>query len=87
MEVGPERAFSVDLKSRMAVRTVSLGNGRGNGVAIEGSLGTLEHVGFLDGTVLEVAGTDGVIRVDLSREELDFPKTTPAKAVGGGDPK
>ncbi len=85
--IGAGRAFSIDLKSRAAVRTVSLGNGRGNGVAIEGSLGALERAGFLDGTVLEIAGTEGAIRVDLAREELDGPKTTPAKTERGADPK
>ncbi len=65
-----ERVFSVDLKSRNGLKTASLDNRKGSGVAIEGTLGVLERAGFLDGTVLEVAGTMGVLRVDLQREEL-----------------
>jgi hypothetical protein len=30
----------------------------------------LEHAGFLEGMILEVAGTQGVLRVDLACEEL-----------------
>jgi hypothetical protein len=65
-----ERVFSVDLKSRSAIKTVSLGNGWRDGVLIEGALGTLQSVGFLEGMILELIGTNGVLRVDLTREEL-----------------
>jgi hypothetical protein len=65
-----ERVFSIDLKSRNGVKTASLDSRKGSGVAIEGTLGVLERAGFLDGTVLEVAGSMGVLRVDLQREEL-----------------
>jgi len=65
-----ERVFSVDLKSKTAVRTASVGKGRSEGVLIEGTLGMLKNVGFLEGLVLELVGTHGVLRVDLTREEL-----------------
>jgi len=65
-----ERVFSVDLKSRNGVKTASLDDRKGSGVTIEGTLGVLERASFLDGTVLEIAGTMGVLRVDLQREEL-----------------
>jgi len=65
-----ERVFSVNLKSRSAIRTASVGTGRSEGVLVEGTLGILKSVSFLEGVVLELVGTDGVLRVDLSTEEL-----------------
>lgn len=65
-----ERVFSVDLESKKAVGTASVGNGRSDGVLIEGTLGMLKNASFLEGLVLEVVGTEGVLRVDLTREEL-----------------
>jgi len=84
-KMGAERIFSVDLKSRKAVKTASLGNGGGNGVAIEGTLGTLERASFLEGVVLEIVGTFGVLRVDLSREELLGNSRTATAASRAGE--
>ena len=68
-----KRVFSLELKSKNAVSTASFGNGKGDRVTIEGTIGTLEHAGFVEDTVLELAGTVGVLRVDLSREDLAKP--------------
>ncbi len=79
-----ERAFSLELKSKSAVKTASLD---GNEVLLEGTLGKLEKAGFLEGSVLELVGTDGVLRVDLRREELLLlppspnPSGTPTKEL------
>ena len=48
----------------------SLGNGRGDHITMEGTLGTLEHVGFLEDVILEIRGTEGILRVDLSKEDF-----------------
>jgi hypothetical protein len=67
------RVFSLDLKSKNSVRSASFGNGKGDRVTIEGTIGALEHAEFVDDAVLELAGTKGVLRVDLSREDLARP--------------
>lgn len=64
------RVFTVELKSRAALKTASLGNGSQEGVLIEGTLGALTSAGFLDGVVLEVVGTEGVLRLDLQSQEI-----------------
>lgn len=64
------RVFTVELESKAALKSASLGNGAHEGVLIEGTLGVLTKAGFLDGVVLEVLGTRGVLRVDLLSEEL-----------------
>lgn len=65
-----ERFFSLDLKSRNAVRAASIGNGNGDRVTMEGTIGALERAGFVEDTVLELEGTEGILRVDLSKEDL-----------------
>jgi hypothetical protein len=67
------RFFALDLKSKNSVSSASFGNGRGNRVTIEGTIGVLERAEFVENTVLELTGTEGVLRVDLSREDLARP--------------
>jgi len=70
--------FTIELESRGHVKSVAVPNGA-KGVLIEGTLGTLKHANFLDDVVLEVAGVNGVLRVDLAREELGNPKQGPVR--------
>ena len=78
------RVFTVELTSRAALRSASLSNGTQEGVVIEGTLGTLTTAGFLDGVVLEVVGTEGVLRLDLLRDEIrEQPRKT--RTGSGGD--
>jgi hypothetical protein len=64
-----ELAFTVELKSRGNVKNVTLSNGA-QGVLIEGTLGALKRAEFVEDVVLEVTGDNGVLRVDLAREDL-----------------
>jgi hypothetical protein len=64
-----ELVFTVELKSRGNVKNVTLSNGA-QGVLIEGTLGALERAEFVEDMVLEVTGENGVLRVDLAREDL-----------------
>lgn len=78
------RVFTVELKSKGALKGASLGNVAQEGVLIEGTLGALTSADFLDEVVLEVVGTEGVLRLDLLREEIrGKPRETRARS--GGD--
>jgi hypothetical protein len=72
------RGFTLELKSRGQVKSVAVPNGA-KGVLIEGNLGTLKHAKFIDGVVLEVTGKNGVLRVDLAREELSHTRGGPER--------
>ncbi|TFG67115.1 MAG: hypothetical protein E4H25_07915 [Methanomassiliicoccus sp.] len=63
------RVFTAELKSKRALKSISLDNGTQDGVLIEGTLGTLIGARIQDGIVLEVIGTQGILRVDLKIEE------------------
>jgi len=64
-----ERVFAIELNSRSNVKDVTAPGGTQR-VVIEGTIGTLQHAVFVDDAVLELVGSGGVLRVDLSREDL-----------------
>jgi hypothetical protein len=65
-----ERGFSIELKSREQVRRLALTEADG-GVLIEGFLGELKRMSLSDGVLLEVEGSDGVLRLDLNEVEAE----------------
>ncbi len=58
------------MKSKKHVRHISVSNESHERVLFEGFLGELEGLSMVDGAVLEVKGTNGVLRIDLTVEDL-----------------
>lgn len=67
-----ERVFTVELNSGSDLKKVNVPDGAQR-ILMEGTIGTLKHAEFVEDTVLELVGTEGVLRVDLSREDLAKP--------------
>ena len=65
-----EHAFSIEMKSREYVRRISMSDKTQDPVLIEGFLGEFEEIGFVEGSLLEVRGAYGVLRIDLKEEDL-----------------
>ncbi len=65
-----EHAFSIELKSKEHVRHFAMPNDAKDEVLIEGFLGELEGSSFDEGVMLELRGTNGVLRMDLTEDEL-----------------
>ena len=65
-----EHAFSIEMKSKKHVKHISLSDESHEHVLFEGSLGELEELSMVEGAVLEVKGANGVLRIDLSEDEL-----------------
>ena len=78
-----KRVFSVELKSGSDLRNVNLPS-ESEHLMMEGTIGALERAEFIEDSVLELVGTHGVLRVDLSPQDLQ--KQCP-KAQGAGDKK
>ncbi len=66
-----EHMFSIELKSKENVKSLSLASQNGNNVLIEGFLGELEDMCFTDGVMLEIHGSKGTLRMDFSEKELN----------------
>ena len=69
-----ERFFSIELKSRSNLKNVTLTNGGHENVLIEGTFGQLQHASFVDGVVLEVVCDKGVLRINLTSDEIKQKK-------------
>ena len=65
-----ERSFSVELKSKANLKNITLNNDAQENAVIEGTIGKLEHAGFVEDSVLEVTGRKGVLRIDISETEI-----------------
>jgi len=61
--------FSVEMKSKKFVRSISISNEARDRVLFEGDLGELEEVALVENSMLEVRGTNGVLRLELGENE------------------
>ena len=65
-----ERFFSVELKSRVNLKNVTLTNGGHENVLVEGTIGQLQRAEFVEEVILEVVGDNGVLRINLCPDEI-----------------
>ena len=66
-----ERFFSIELKSGLNLKNVTLTNEGQQNVLIEGSIGELQRAEFSEGIILEVIGDKGVLRINLTLNEIN----------------
>lgn len=65
------RFFSIELKSKQQIKNISMSNDKQKeSTLIEGTIGNLVEASFMEGVVLEVKGTRGVLRIDLQQQEV-----------------
>ena len=64
------RVFSVELDSKKDLKNITLENRGNNKVTIEGTIGKLVAARFEEEVILEIVGSDGVIRIDLCNDEI-----------------
>ena len=69
-QIEKERSFSVELKSKANLKNITLNNDVQENAVIEGTIGKLEHAGFVEDMVLEVMGRKGILRIDISENEI-----------------
>lgn len=73
-----ERDFSIELSSNKHLTRFSTSS-NSSGVLIEGTLGELQHAYFVEPEILEVKGSCGVLRLNLTFNEVK----SSAKKIGG----
>jgi hypothetical protein len=66
--------FSVELNSNKNLTRLSTSNEPNQGVLIEGTLGKLRQAAFIETTILEVEGENGVLRLNIRKNEISSPK-------------
>jgi len=65
-----KRSFSIELKSKANVKNIILTKDSKENAIVEGTIGKLEHAEFVEDMVLEVLGRKGVLRIDISENEI-----------------
>lgn len=79
MQKNGENSFSIELKSKEYLKTINLANGTYENVLVEGTIGQLLHAEFVEGVMLEVVGSKGTLRVDLSPDQIRNQNRTEVK--------
>jgi hypothetical protein len=65
------RGFSIEMESKRHVKNISISDEAHDRVLFEGNIGELEELSMVDERVLEVRGSNGLLRVDVTVGELD----------------
>lgn len=73
-ERNDEHAFSIEMYSNEFLKQVSISKNTNDSVLIEGFLGKIKELNFVEGLMLEIKGENGVLRMDLELEELKMLK-------------
>jgi hypothetical protein len=64
------RVFSIELSSRKYLKNIILSNGSDERVTLEGTLGELVEARFEEGVLLQIVGSEGILRIDLYEGEI-----------------
>ena len=65
-----KHSFAIEMKSKKYVKTISISNEEHNRVLFEGYLGDLKKLAHIEGRMLEINCSNGVLRLDLNEREL-----------------
>jgi hypothetical protein len=79
-----EHSFSIEMKSEQYVRKMSFLDKEESNVFFEGFLGALKGISIVEGVMLQMEGANGVLRVDVTQEELENCLSR-KKAVDAGE--
>ena len=66
-----KHTFSVSLEKEDGLKNLCIGSEFGPKVEIEGNLGKLERINFVENAILEIRGTGGILRIDFDRETFE----------------
>ena len=79
-KISKPRFFSVELKSKVNLKNVTLTNGGQENVLVEGTIGELRNAEFSDDIVLVIVGDQGTLRVNLTQDEIKKRQTQEKEA-------
>jgi hypothetical protein len=78
-----EHSFSIEMKSEHCVRKMSFFDKENGKVFFEGFLGKLENVAMVEGVMLEIEGRNGILKLDITQQEME--KCLTRKKANGGE--
>ena len=66
-----EHAFSIELKNKRHVKHIFISDEAHERVLFEGNFGKLLNMSLVEGDILELIGVNGVLRISLTRKQLE----------------
>ena len=73
--------FSIEIKSKRHVKSISISDEAHERVLFEGDLGVLQELSLVEGDVLEFTGVNGILRIDVTEEQLHQVLTRKSRVV------
>ena len=65
-----EHTFSIEMKSKIHVKNISISDEAQDKVLFEGSIGKLLYLSLIEDNVLEFIGSNGIIRIAVTEKQL-----------------
>jgi hypothetical protein len=81
-------SFSVEIRSKRHVKSISISDEAHQRVLFEGELGELQELTLVEGDVLEFKGANGILRINVTEEQLRLVlerKTQVVQRLRGGE--
>jgi hypothetical protein len=75
-----EHSFSIEMRSERCVRRMSFLDKENGHVFFEGFLGKLKKIAVVEDVMLEIEGKNGVLKLDITGQELEKGLTSDKKA-------
>ena len=66
-----EHSFSIEIKSERYVKKMSFLNKENGHAFLEGFLGKIKNIFVVEDVMLEIEGKNGVLKLDITRQELE----------------
>ena len=66
-----EHSFSVEMRSKDDVKTLSFMEKENGNFFFEGFLGKLKNISMVDDVMLEIEGKNGIIKLDITFHEIE----------------
>ena len=66
-----EHSFSIEMKTENAVRKMSFLDKENGQVFFEGFLGKLTSINMVEDVMLEIEGTNGTLKLDITQKEME----------------
>jgi hypothetical protein len=74
-------SFSVEIKSKKHVKSITISDEAHERVLFEGDLGELQELSLVEGDVLEFTGVNGILRINVVDEQLHQALTRKSQVV------
>ena len=82
-----EHSFSIEMNSRKSVRSMAFHYMENGHILFEGFLGRLRNISLVEGVMLEIEGSNGILKLDITQQEIENFLLLRKTSSDGGEAK